>query len=144
MRPLYLEEFLWKPLENVREASWEDHGNFWLATDAPDGTHLRHTAGIGPIAQPSRRKRRPAIAIYVTPPGQAHRLPWLDEVDLDAGFVRYFGDNTPRRGVRAEAASGNSRLLDEIDLDSSADPAARHRAAPMIFFMNHGMLEAEF
>jgi hypothetical protein len=136
-RPLRIEESLWKPREDVREPEWEGHRNFWLATDAPDGRHLRQTAGINPIAAPKGR-RRPAIAIFVTPPGQGHHLPWLDEVDLDSGFLRYFGDNQPKLGTPAEQAPGNRVLLDEMNLYASSETADRHRAAPLLFFMNHG------
>ena len=138
MRPLYLEERLWKPREDVVTPSWEDHRNFWLATDAPGGRHLRQTAGINPIAVPRTQKRRPAVAIFVTPPGGGHRLPWLDEVDLDAGFIRYFGDNKPELRKQAEQAPGNKVLLEEMNLYASSDILRRAQAAPLIFFMNLG------
>jgi Restriction endonuclease AspBHI N-terminal/Restriction endonuclease len=139
MRPLHIEELLWKPREDDKKTpSWEGHPNFWIATDGPDGTHLRQTAGINPVAMPRGRKRRPAVAIFVTPPGQGHRLPWLDEVDLDTGFVRYFGDNKPDLRVQAEAAPGNKVLLDEMNRCAASDREARSLAAPLIFFMNLG------
>lgn len=138
MRPLYIEDYLWKPREDVRDPSWEGHANFWIATDAPDGKHLRQTAGINPIASPAGHKRRPAVAIFLTPPGQGHRLPWLDEVDLDTGFVRYFGDNKPELQVPAEQAKGNKVLLEEMNFSASHDPVTRTRAAPLVFFMNLG------
>jgi hypothetical protein len=138
LRPLYLEESLWKPREDEPRASWGEHRNFWVATDAPDGTHLRQTAGINPIAVPRGRKRRPAVAIFITPPGGGHRLPWLDEVDLDSGFIRYFGDNKPSLHRRAEDAPGNKVLLDEMNLYASNDAARRAQATPLIFFMNLG------
>lgn len=138
MRPLYIEDYLWKPREDVTTPSWEGHPNFWVATDAPDGKHFRQTAGINPVAAPPGQKRRPAIAVFLTPPGQGHRLPWLDEVDLDTGFVRYFGDNKPELRVPAEQAPGNKVLLDEMNLYASGDLAIRRRAAPLVFFMNLG------
>lgn len=138
MRPLYIEDLLWKPREDRKTPSWEGHPNFWVATDAEDGTHLRQTAGINPVAVPRGQRRRPAVAIFVTPPGQGHRLPWLDEVDLDTGFVRYFGDNKPDLGVQAEAAQGNKALLDEMNRGAASDPASRAGAAPLLFFMNLG------
>lgn len=137
-RPLYIEELLWKPREDVRTPLWEGNRNFWIATDASDGKHLRQTAGINPIAAPRGRSRRPAIAIFLTPPGQGHRLPWLDEVDLDSGLVRYFGDNKSELRVQAERAPGNKVLLDEMNLCAASDPEARSRAAPLAFFMNLG------
>jgi hypothetical protein len=62
----------------------------------------------------------------------------LDEVDLDTGFVRYFGDNKPELGVPAEQAPGNRVLLDEMNLYASSDRSLRSRAAPLLFFMNLG------
>jgi AspBHI-like restriction endonuclease len=138
MRPLYIEDLLWKPREDRKTPSWEGHPNFWVATDAEDGTHLRQTGGINPVAVSRGQRRRPAVAIFVTPPGQGHRLPWLDEVDLDTGFVRYFGDNKPDLGVQAEAAQGNKALLDEMNRGAASDPASRAGAAPLLFFMNLG------
>lgn len=138
MRPLYLEELLWKPREDESRPTWEGYRNFWVATDAPDGRHLRQTAGINPVAAPRPQQRRPAVAIFITPPGEGHRLPWLDEVDLDSGFVRYFGDNKPELRKQAEQSPGNKVLLEEMNLYASTDPADRNRAAPLLFFMNLG------
>src|SRR5438093_10554567 len=106
-RELLLEEVLWKPREDVSGDEWNGFRNFWRMTDAPDGTHIRQTAGINPLAQPRGIPRRPAIAIFLTPAGQKGRLPWLDEVDLDTGFIRYFGDNQPDLHGPAESAPGN-------------------------------------
>jgi hypothetical protein len=62
----------------------------------------------------------------------------LDEVDLDAGFIRYFGDNSPTLRVQAENARGNKALLEEMNLYASNHPGQRAQAAPLIFFMNLG------
>jgi Restriction endonuclease AspBHI N-terminal len=136
VRPLYTGERLWKPRENDRTSSRGGLRNFWLATDAPDGTHLRQTAGINPIRR--AMGRRPAVAIFLTPAGDRHRLPWLDEVDTKSGFIRYFGDNKPELRRPAEAAAGNRVLLDEMDLAASGSLADRIRTAPLLFFRNLG------
>jgi len=138
VKPLYMEEHLWKPAENVRTPEWNGHRNFWLATDAPDGKHFRQTAGINPVSRPRSVARRPAVAIFLTPAAGKHRLPWLDEVDVDAGFIRYFGDNKPDLRAQAEAAPGNRVLLEEMDLYASDERAARAQAAPLLFFENLG------
>ncbi len=59
-------------------------------------------------------------------------------MDLDSGFIRYFGDNKPDLRSQAEEAPGNKVLLDEMNLYASSDPDIRHRAAPLLFFMNQG------
>ncbi|MGZ8599065.1 MAG: restriction endonuclease [Actinomycetota bacterium] len=137
-RPLYIEELLWKPREDVATLDWQGHRNFWIATDAPDGRHLRQTAGINPVATPRGLRRRPAVAIFITPPGHGHRLPWLDEVDLDSGFIRYFGDNKPELQLPSENAPGNKVLLSEMNLSASSERSDRLRAAPLLFFTNLG------
>lgn len=137
-RYLVLGEVLWKPPESVREPTWEGHRNFWLATDSPSGVHLRQTAGINPVARPRGRSRRPAIAIFISPPGEGHRLPWLDEVNVEGGFIRYFGDNKPTLRRQAELAPGNKALLEQMDLSASSNEEDRQQAAPLLFFMNLG------
>ena len=143
-RKIIIEEVLWKPREDVTGHDWSGFRNFWLLTDSPDGrTHVRQSAGINPIARPGRNGDRPAIVVFLTPAGERNRLPWLDEVDLDSGFVRYFGDNRPRHQQRAEDAAGNKQLLTEMELYSSDSPEARARAAPILFFRNKGSGEGE-
>jgi hypothetical protein len=137
-RPLFIEELLWKPREDERAKEWAGHRNFWTATDSLDGRHLRQTAGINPIAKVGTSRRRPAIAVFITPAGEGNRLPWLDEVDIDSGFVRYFGDNKPSLARPAERAPGNNVLLDEMNLQVSDRREDRLQAAPLLFFMNHG------
>ena len=105
-RPLFIEELLWKPREDEKTPERGGRRNFWLATDSPTGTHLRQTAGINPIAATGTDRRRPAVAVFITPAG-GHRLPWLDEVDLETGFIRYFGDNKPELRRPAEESPGN-------------------------------------
>jgi hypothetical protein len=136
MRPLYIGESLWKPREDETASSKGGHRSFWLATDAPDGTHFRQTAGINPTRKVAGR--RAAIAIFLTPAGERHRLPWLDEVDVENGFIRYFGDNKPELRRPAEAAAGNKVLLEEMDLAGSASLEDRLSAAPLLFFRNRG------
>jgi hypothetical protein len=142
MRALYIEEKLWKPPENVTSPNWKsgDHTfrSLWSATDAKGGTHLRQTAGINPIAKPRGTARCPGVAIFLTPAGERHKLPWLDEVDLDNGFLRYFGDNKPELSRTAETTPGNAALLDQLNLYSSSSDADRARAAPLLFFRNLG------
>jgi hypothetical protein len=140
-RPLYLGELLWKPREDDTRPEWREYRNFWRTTDAADGTHVRQSAGINPISRPRQRRRRPAVAIFITPAGEGHRLPWLDEVDTDAGFVRYFGDNKPESGKQAEAVAGNAALLDEMSLYGAEERATREQAAPLLFFENVGSAE---
>ena len=128
----------WKPRENVTSREWNGFPNFWSVTDSRDGTHIRQSAGINPISRPRGRTRRPAVAVFLTPAGERHSLPWLDEVDLETGFVRYFGDNKPELARPAELAPGNRTLLDEMDHYSSDDPSVRSTAAPLMFFRNLG------
>jgi hypothetical protein len=138
-RRLYLEEVLWKPPENEKQpTSPQGNRNFWVVTDSPSGVHLRQTAGINPVARPKGRKRRPAIAIFISPPGEGHRLPWLDEVTLETGFIRYFGDNKPALQRQAETSPGNQALLEQMDLYASPRLEERERAAPLLFFQNLG------
>lgn len=136
-RPLFIEELLWKPREDEKTPERGGRRNFWLATDSPTGTHLRQTAGINPIAATGTDRRRPAVAVFITPAG-GHRLPWLDEVDLETGFIRYFGDNKPELRGPAEESLGNKTLLAEMDLHASDRRDDRLKAAPLLFFMNHG------
>jgi hypothetical protein len=137
MGTLDIGERLWKPPENVREKGRNGFRNFWIATDAPDGTHFRQTAGINPVRK-AANGRRPAVAIFLTPAGDRHRLPWLDEVDLSNGFIRYFGDNKPALRRPPEQAPGNRVLLEEMDLAASSELGQRVRAAPLLFFRNLG------
>lgn len=136
MRPLYIGERLWKPREDERAPEHGGLRNFWVATDAPNGTHFRQTAGINPVAKAGGR--RPAVAIFLTPAGQRHRLPWLDEVDTVNGFIRYFGDNKPELRRPAETAPGNGILLEEMDNAASNSLGERAKAAPLLFFRNLG------
>jgi hypothetical protein len=136
VRPLYIGERLWKPREDERAPEHGGLRNFWVATDAPNGTHFRQTAGINPVAKAGGR--RPAVAIFLTPAGQRHRLPWLDEVDTVNGFIRYFGDNKPELRRPAETAPGNRILLEEMDNAASNSLGERAKAAPLLFFRNLG------
>ena len=128
----------WKPREDVTKAEWSGFRNFWLATDSLTHTHIRQSAGINPISRPKGHSRRPAVAIFLTPAGERHSLPWLDEVDLEAGFIRYFGDNKPELERPAELAPGNRILLDEMERYASDNPDIRMTAGPLIFFRNLG------
>src|SRR3954452_9363021 len=95
-RSLLIEEELWKPSEDETRSSWNGFRNLWPLTDGPDKTHFRQSAGINPVGRLKRGKGlRPAIAVSIKPEGSRHPLPWLDDVDLETGFVRYFGDNRP-------------------------------------------------
>jgi hypothetical protein len=136
MRPLYIGEQLWKPREDETAISKDGLRSFWSVTDAPDGTHFRQTAGINPTRKVAGR--RAAIAIFLTPAGERHRLPWLDEVDVENGFIRYFGDNKPELRRPAEAAPGNKVLLEEMELAGSSALGDRVRATPILFFRNRG------
>ena len=78
------------------------------------------------------------MAIFLTPAGQRHRLPWLDEVDTVNGFIRYFGDNKPELRRPAETAPGNRVLLQEMDCAASNSLDERAMAAPLLFFRNLG------
>ena len=140
-RSLIIEEELWKPRENVRDPEWSGFRNLWTLTDQADGTHLRQSAGINPVGRirSGRGKgRRPAIVIFMKPEGDRFTVPWLDEVDLDSGFIRYFGDNRPERKLPAEATEGNRALLRELDVYSSSERQNRLSAAPILFFRNLG------
>jgi Restriction endonuclease AspBHI N-terminal len=110
-RRLVFGQKYWKPRENIADAEWNGFPNFWPTTDSLDGTHIRQSAGINPISRPKGTSRRPAVAIFLTPAGERHSLPWLDEVDLESGFIRYFGDNKPDLEKPAELAPGNRVLL---------------------------------
>jgi hypothetical protein len=136
MRPLYIGEKLWKPREDETRTSKDGFRSFWSVTDAPDGTHIRQTAGINPTRRVAGR--RAVIAVFLTPAGERHRLPWLDEVDVENGFIRYFGDNKPELRRPAENAPGNKVLLEEMELGASSTLADRVRATPILFFRNRG------
>ena len=145
-RPLALEEVLWKPREDVPGSEWNGFRSLWIATDAPDNTHFRQTAGINPVARLRRgpgKDRIPAIAIFLSSSGERQLLPWLDEIDLDNGFVRYFGDNRPSKHLPADEATGNANLLREMELYAASSKVERHRAAPLLFFKNLGTSEGE-
>jgi hypothetical protein len=136
MRPLYIGESLWKPREDETRTSKDGLRSFWSLTDAPDGTHFRQTAGINQTRKVAGR--RAAIAIFLTPAGERHRLPWLDEVDVKNGFIRYFGDNKPALRRPAEGAPGDKVLLHEMDLAGSSALSDRVKATPILFFRNRG------
>jgi hypothetical protein len=59
-------------------------------------------------------------------------------VDVENGFIRYFGDNKPELRRPAEAAPGNKVLLEEMDLAASSALADRVKATPILFFRNRG------
>ncbi len=136
MRPLYIGESLWKPRENETRTSKDGFRSLWFVTDAPDGTHFRQTAGINATRKVGGR--RAAVAIFLTPAGERHRLPWLDEVDVENGFIRYFGDNQPKHRRPAEAIQGNKVLLEEMELEGSNALGDRAKATPILFFRNRG------
>jgi len=142
-RRLLFGQKYWKPRENVILPEWNGFANFWLATDSRTGTHLRQSAGINPISRPKGRSRRPAVAVFLTPAGERRSLPWLDEVDIEGGFIRYFGDNKPELQRSAEQAPGNRIILDEMERYSSDQPRDRMAAAPLMFFRNLGSKSGE-
>jgi hypothetical protein len=142
-RRLVFGQKYWKPRENIADAEWNGFPNFWPTTDSLDGTHIRQSAGINPISRPKGTSRRPAVAIFLTPAGERHSLPWLDEVDLESGFIRYFGDNKPDLEKPAELAPGNRVLLDEMERYAAHAPAERSAAAPLLFFRNLGSRAGE-
>jgi len=79
--------------------------------------------------------RRPAIMIASKP----HRAgsdwtPWHDELDPNAGHVRYFGDNKAELGLDPDRATGNRSILDEFILHRSNRREQRLAAAPLLFF----------
>ena len=79
--------------------------------------------------------RRPAILIASKP----HRAgsdwtPWHDELDPEAGFVRYFGDNKATLGADPLGPPGNRAVLAQFPLYQGTVSSDRIRAAPLLFF----------
>src|SRR5512143_1524545 len=79
--------------------------------------------------------RRPAILI-ASKPHQAGSdwTPWHDELNPEAGHIRYYGDNKASRGPTPLDPSGNRAVKEEFRLHRSASRSERMRAAPMLFF----------
>jgi len=79
--------------------------------------------------------RRPAILI-ASKPHQAGSdwTPWHDELNHEAGHIRYYGDNKATRDQTPLDPAGNRAVRDEFRLYRSASRDERMRAAPMLFF----------
>jgi hypothetical protein len=79
--------------------------------------------------------RRPAILIASKP----HRAgsdwtPWHDELNPEAGQVRYYGDNKATLGPTPLDPPGNKAVMAEFPLHRSTTRPERLRAAPLLFF----------
>jgi hypothetical protein len=61
--------------------------------------------------------------------------PWRDVFDVDAGYVRYFGDNK-KAGVQPETVRGNAALLKLFEQHQSPDRQVRAASSPLIFMRN--------
>ncbi len=79
--------------------------------------------------------RRPVILIASKP----HRAgsdwtPWHDELNPEAGHVRYYGDNKATLGPSPLDPPGNRAVMAEFPLHRSGLRTERLRAAPLLFF----------
>ena len=79
--------------------------------------------------------RRPAILVASKP----HRAgsdwtPWHDELNPEAGHVRYYGDNKATLGPTPLSTPGNRAVMAEFPLYRSPSRSDRLRAAPLLFF----------
>lgn len=61
------------------------------------------------------------------------QTPWENTFDSDHGYIKYYGDNK-EVGKKAEEASGNRVLLDEIINYNSKYRSKRMDAIPIVFF----------
>ncbi len=124
------------------------HPSFFLATKWPEWPGLegrgraQSSKGIDAIA-PVRAVdgiRRPAIIIDSSPSEAGSSwTPWHDELSPEDGFIRYFGDNMPDRGLNPLGPAGNKVLADEqFLLHQGYSREERLRAAPLLFFESAG------
>ena len=122
--------------------------SFFQATRWPDWPGLaskkrvQSSKGIDAVAPVSAKDgvRRPVVVIDSNPSeaGSAW-TPWHDELAPEDGYIRYYGDNKPDRGLDPLAPSGNRVLADEqFPLHQARDRVERLRAAPLLFFESTG------
>jgi hypothetical protein len=110
--------------------------NFFAATSLAGGRLVTLDSGINrirPVRAPGG-ERVPAILISSSP----HRVgtegtPWQDHFEVDAGHIRYYGDNRSP-GVDPMSKRGNAALVRAFELQNSPEQAERRRATPLIFF----------
>lgn len=111
--------------------------NFYYQTDTP-GVGFAFQKGIHNVQQintPSGATRCPLIIISSTPrKAGSDDTPWHDRYDPDHGYVKYYGDNKPGKGL-PENAPGNRILLDLLKYYDSPNKSDRiQNAVPVVFF----------
>jgi hypothetical protein len=115
--------------------------NYYAATHTPGATKAVLVKGINPLQSvklPGKQERMPAI-ILVSSPRKAGTVdtPWENYLDVDNGYVRYFGDNA-KPDQNPDDANGNFRLREQFMLHASEDRSERLKASPIIIFERSG------
>ena len=141
-----MEERLLQVGETVRyartsslEALYEGYLNFHHLTLSPRASDKRIIleSGINAVAPLTAidGARRPAIVIRSSPwKAGTEDTPWHDELDLDHGHIRYFGDHKVTTIGPVGSTRGNRALLEAWRLHTSTSSAERASAPPLLVF----------
>jgi len=115
----------------------EELPNYYAATHTPGATKATIVKGINTLQAvrlPGKSERIPAIVIVSSSKKSGtESTPWENYLDIDNGYIRYYGDNA-NSDQNPEEAQGNHRLLEQFKMHRSEDPSIRVQAAPIIVF----------
>ena len=122
---------------NPQSPEFEGLPNYYAATHTPGETAATVVKGINTLKAvrlSAKVERIPAIVIVSSSrkSGTA-TTPWENYIDIDNGYVRYYGDNaSPDKSP--EKSQGNHRLIEQFEMQKSDDPTVRLQSAPIIIF----------
>ncbi len=110
--------------------------NLLYFTCTPNKTKPLLERGINPIVDKIDDGRIPAILININPyKSGTSTTPWMDIIDADNGYIKYFGDNkASSKTYKNPNTSMNKRMIEQYKLHSSNKFEDRVKSAPIIIF----------